>query len=68
MRTEQEIKFESEYMSLLEKYNVKLVVSPWIDDWGSHINIAFIERGKYRNINYYPEHEELERKNCGMGQ
>jgi hypothetical protein len=66
-KSEKEIAFEAEYKALLEKYNVKLVVSPWGDEWGEHIDISFVERGKYRNINYCPEYEESARRHCGMG-
>lgn len=66
-KSEREIAFESEYNALLEKYNLKLVVSPWDDEWGEHIEIAFVEDGKYPNIKYFPKHEKSARKYCGMG-
>jgi len=66
-KSEKEITFEAEYKALLKKYNVELVLSPWFDEWGEHTDIAFIECGKYCNINYCPEVKETPRRRCGMG-
>ena len=66
-KSEKETAFVAEYKALLEKYNVKLVVSPWGDEYGEHTDISFVERGKYRSIRYRPEYKESKREYHGMG-
>ena len=66
-KSEKEVSFEEEYKALLKKYNVKLVSSPWSDEWGEHTDITFKECGKYCNINYHPDLKENARRYCGMG-
>lgn len=65
--SKKEAAFVKEYEALLKKYNVSLVTSPWVDEWGHHLDLMFIETGKYRTICYSPKFKEKAERYCGMG-
>jgi hypothetical protein len=64
--TEKEKLFESEYETLLKKYNVSLVIENSILEEGLFSEPHFKESGKYCNINFVPDYKEEDLGRCVM--
>jgi hypothetical protein len=65
--SEKEKQFSREYLTLLEKYNVRLIMDSFSDEYGTHTSLSFVEKGKYSNINYQPDYRENNQGYSGMG-
>lgn len=65
--SEEELAFIEEYKALLDKYNVRLIATPWTDEYGSNIDVTFTSMDRNQIIDYSPKVKIHTTRYCGMG-
>ena len=65
--SEKELKFQEEYTSLLQKYNVKLVLEVSSGEYGYNVTPIYEECSRYRNISFVPKYTIHDIGRTGMG-